>query len=204
MGTYTTDVAMHDLSQKQSPARRVVMYRQGELDYACGLYCLAAAAAALGCVPQDDDQVQHIFSEKGLGISKARHIARLVLTKHGLDLDELKQIAPSIGLKLIVPDNQCLSQFEGQDELWIALIRCGFESPIGPDPAQEHNHYVLVLDVTYDQVIVADPHPWHERFYNIPKEEFEKQWRAAGEASRLRKAQWAARLSPIGSVPQEH
>ncbi|HEX7604374.1 MAG TPA: hypothetical protein VF316_22300 [Polyangiaceae bacterium] len=78
-----------------------------------------------------------------------------------------------------------------EGSVWMALLRSTFDDPKAVAPSFEAPHYVLVLDVTGDEVVVIDPHPWRDQTYGMKRGAFESAWTAArGKA----KPRWAGCL----------
>ena len=171
--------------------------KQGELDYACSLYCVLSAAMHLDALPKDCGTASVLTHPE-----VPRDLPQRLLTK-GATETEVRCIAKGAGLLLRrqnKPTLDALKNIDLDSHVWLALVWMTFDDPAGGAPrggdrvvatgtARDEQHYVLVLDVTQKKVVVADPHPYHQDVYEMTTAGFEKAWIRQGY-------RWAARLVP--------
>jgi len=172
------------------------MQRQGKQDYACALYCIVSAAIYLGA--QQDDGGGGARTIANLGAGRAEPVSTALLTC-GVGVNVVRELAVAAGLSLWRPNRRAdrLDDFAsrsdrpGDGTLWMALLMVSFEDPVTGDASQDL-HYVLVLEVTTDGVVVADPHPWRKPIYVMSRDDFLSAWEVGRRRNRPPK--WAGCL----------
>lgn len=170
--------------------------KQGEMDYACSLYCVLSAAIHLDVLPKDCGTAKVLAHPE-----VPRDLPQRLLTK-GATETEVRCIAQGAGLLLQRQNNPTLDVLKNigfDSHVWVALVWMTFDEPAGSarrggdrlttGTERDEKHYVLVLDVTSTRVVVADPHPWHRDVYSMTTAGFERAWTR-------REYRWAARLTP--------
>ena len=181
------------VAQQNSPA--FTIKKQGELDYACSLYCVLSAAIHLGAVPRNYGAANILAHRK-----VPRDLPRRLLT-NGATESELRCLAVAAKLGMCRANLPTLDTLRDgaleHHHLWIVRVWMTFEAAEGGDQRGgdavttgtnlDEEHYVLVLDVTPDYVVVADPHPSHEDIYRMTIPGFERAWIRRGR-------RWAASL----------
>lgn len=161
--------------------------KQGELDSACGLYCIVSAAIWLRPDFQDD-----AGGAAGVVFGTPRRYATDLLVGEGLGPRRLARLAKRAGLQLrssgTTTYEQLLEPFDVANSLWLVMLEQQFKDPRGQTkPVRiSESHYVLILAANKEDVVVADPHPWHAPIRRMAKGEFMESW--------TRKAHWAAQL----------
>ena len=161
--------------------------KQGDGDYACGLFALVTAARKLRTMPA---RAGGPVLLAGLdAATRARIEARL--PKVGLFEKDVRALAQAAGLAVYRPNTHDVAQFREPGWLWMVLVLVQFVPPSGGESYVE-KHYVLVLDHFPDErvFVVADPHPWNPALYCVDEHEFEAAWRAA----KTKGPPWAAAL----------
>jgi hypothetical protein len=149
--------------------------KQGDGDYACGLFALVTAAWKLRTTAA---QAGASTLLSGLApADRARVAARL--PKIGLFEKDLRALANAAGLAMYRPNTHDLAQFCEPGWLWMALVLVRFTSPNGEESCV-YKHYVLVVEHLPGDgaFVVADPHPWNPSMYCVDEREFEAAWRA--------------------------
>jgi hypothetical protein len=162
---------------------------------ATGLSCIALAALRLGTVEKADGIVERIFGQLEprlalplLTAMPGEKCIRAAARAVGIDIWRMHPASAVTIDRLAWRD----PRFPRDAGVWIALLRSRFDDPKGIDASYESPHYVLVLDVLGDEVIVADPHPWHEMRHTMTREIFETAWTAVRGPGKPR---WAGCLS---------
>jgi hypothetical protein len=169
--------------------KNFLIKKQGEQDYACGLYCIVSAATHLGTVVDDGSGVGSVLGNLSAPISK--RVMTVGVGDHGV-----RKLADAAGLAVWRPLRPGVDDLAWRDvglehgSLWMVLIRTKFDDPKRIVKSYEDNHYVLVLDVARANVVVADPHPWKPAVHAVSKVAFERWWDAARGPSR----RWAGCL----------
>ncbi|GAB4211268.1 MAG: hypothetical protein OHK0013_32810 [Sandaracinaceae bacterium] len=161
--------------------------RQGDGDYACGLFALITAARKLRATSARAGATVLLA---GLdAATRARIEARL--PKVGHFEKDVRALAHAAGLAVYRPNTHDVAQFREPGWLWMALVLVQFVPPSGGESYVE-KHYVLVLEHIPDErvFVVADPHPWNPALYCVDEHEFEAAWRAA----KTKGPPWAAAL----------
>jgi hypothetical protein len=169
--------------------------KQGDGDYACGLYALVTAARKLRTTTGRAGATTLLAGLEPA--ARARIEARL--PKVGLFEKDVRALAKAAGLAVYRPNTHDLAQFREPGWLWMALVLVQFAPPSGGESYVE-KHYVLVVDHLSDEsvFVVADPHPWNPATYCVDEREFEAAWRAA----KSKGPPWAAALHPASRHAQ--
>ena len=169
--------------------------KQGDNDYACGLFALVTAARKLGTTSARAGVTTILGGLEGT--ARARIEARL--PKIGLFEKDLRALADAAGLAVYRPNTHDAAQFREPGWLWMALVLVRFTSPNGEETYVQ-KHYVLVVEhlPTAGALVVADPHPWNPPVYCVGEHEFEVAWRAA----KTKGPPWAAALYPASGRAQ--
>jgi hypothetical protein len=167
--------------------------KQGDGDYACGLFALVTAARKLRTTSARASANALLASLDGA--ARVRVAARL--PKVGLFEKDVRALARAAGLAVYRPNTHDLAQFREPGWLWMALVLVRFVPPTGAESYVE-KHYVLVLEHLPDErvFVVADPHPWNPPLYCVDEREFEAAWRAA----KTKGPPWAAALHPASGL----
>lgn len=169
--------------------------KQGELDSACGLYCLVSAGIWFGSVADDANGAWHALTHLRGDWGRASYAEHLLVRK-GVELDRLAPLAKRLGLRVDAPGpatyDEILERFDPKKLLWIVMLKMGFKNPrrTTRGTARFDDHYVLVIEANERSVVLADPHPWHRDVYPMDRREFEVCWqnaRPAYQAARLMK-----------------
>lgn len=147
------------------------MRRQGELDGACGLYCILAVAAWWA-----DRKALEFDEAPYLGaVPSARGFAKRLLgndgPESGLDHKRRRRIAKACGLTLTPLDDRTratiLAHFTGcvgEPEPLIATLDMPFRDPLmRVEYDTPFCHSVVIVAVNDRGLVIADPHPWNER-----------------------------------------
>ena len=155
--------------------------KQGELDYACSLYCILSAAIRLKALPEDAGPAT-ILAKPQI----PQNLPKRLLTK-GATEHEVRCLAASAGLQLQRqndPNIDDLQNIHLDNHIWMALVWMSFVDPKGGSPAGgnrviadikgSEKHYVLILGSSPHYVTVADPHPRHQDVYRMAKTDFEQ------------------------------
>jgi DNA-binding NarL/FixJ family response regulator len=157
---------------------------------ATGLSCLAFAALRLGTVEKQEGIAERIFAQL-----EPRLALRLVTAMPGET--GIRAAARTVGLRVsrflsTATANDLVRQDRG---LWIARLLSKFDDPKGIAASYESLHYVLVIDVKKDRVMLFDPHPWRrEPLCTMRTADFEAAWTAGGWHG---KPKWARLLHPL-------
>lgn len=161
--------------------------KQGDGDYACGLFALVTAARKLRTTSARAGAADLLA---GLDAAdRVRVEARL--PKVGLFEKDVRALARAAGMAVYRPNTHDVGQFREPGWLWMALVLVRFVPPTGAESYVE-KHYVLVLEHLPDErvFVVADPHPWSPPLYCVDEQEFDAAWRAA----KSKGPPWAAAL----------
>jgi hypothetical protein len=159
--------------------------KQGDDDYACGLFAVLTAAQHLGALDRRSGPAALL--RKLPPAARARIEAQL--PEVGLFEKDIRAVADAAGLAIYRPNTHDALQFRQPHWLWLAFVLVTFRSPT--DETSIDRHYVLVLDYLseHDAFVVADPHPWNPSVYCVQTAEFESAWHAAKKAP-----PWAASI----------
>jgi predicted double-glycine peptidase len=160
--------------------------KQGEQDYACGLYCVVTAATYLGALDDDGNSVARVLAQVDTNISN-------YLWTSGVSEKGVRKLAVAAKLGVWRPKKVTLENLASNEgeHIWMALVRMEFDDPKHVVERYDDLHYVLVLEVTDTHVVVADPHPWHEDISVMQVSTFGAIWR---EARGQGKPPWAGCL----------
>lgn len=165
------------------------MWKQGELSPECGHYCVLALAERFGTDVwgKKNYPVRWVTPEK---VDTSKGTKR----KH---MDRMLQKA-----KLAATEVSNIDDLVRGDALGLALIRWALPTPaVGErtrdrtwDP--EHGHYVVVLEVRQDEIVLADPYPGvPERVYSVERAVFEAAWGLTNN--------WGRRVSKLAKPQSE-
>jgi hypothetical protein len=159
--------------------------KQGDGDYACGLFALVTAARKLGTT-----------SARAGAINLLDGLDAAARTRFEKDV---RALASAAGLAVYRPNTHDIAQFREPGWLWMALVLVRFAPP-GDEDSYVEKHYVLVVDhlPAKGAFVVADPHPWNPPVYCVGEREFEAAWRAA----KTKGPPWAAALHPASRHAQ--
>lgn len=173
--------------------QRLRVAKQGDGDYACGLFALVTAARKLRTTSARASANALLANLDAA--TRARVEARL--PKVGLFEKDVRALAHAAGLAVYRPNTHDVAQFREPGWLWMALVLVRFVPPTGAESYVE-KHYVLVLEHLPDEhmFVVADPHPWNPPLYCVDEREFEVAWRAA----KSKGPPWAAALHPASGL----
>jgi hypothetical protein len=181
------------------PWRDFTVRQQGELDFACGPYCLINAAVGLGVLDDDAGGLVTTLDNLRRADPEAFSEVASVALRVGTRETHLRRLGAAAGVnvkRVNTPTLDQMSHDPGHPAFHMALVRVDFSDPA--KRAQYHGepypwaHFVLVLDVKDDLVVVADPHPWRERLSAVPRSTFLAWWKAGRGAHR---SPWAARIT---------
>lgn len=164
--------------------------KQGELDSACGLYCVVTAAIRFGIIGDDATGAAHALAYLRDGAKE--DYATKLLVGWGVRPGHLLPLVNRMRLKIdpqgAMRYEQLLEPYDSKRFLWVVMIKMAFEDPLRQTNVAPADHYVLVLEASKKAVIVADPHPWHDDIYSMRREKFENCWDQA------RPRRWGGRL----------
>lgn len=149
--------------------------KHGEKDHRSGLFCVAAAAAHLGTLPNDGEGVARLLARVDPAVSRP-------LANRPLGDRRIRRLADAADLRVWRPYNdldETLGWHGPRGSAWMALVRFRFDEPGSHLPPYVGLHYVVVLEAVADGVVIADPHPWRPPVYAIPRVEFDGAWMAA-------------------------
>ena len=177
---------------------RFTVRRQGELDHACGAYSVVNAAVALGALDDDGDGLRTTLAR----LRRADPAAFADITSRVLQVGtwerHLKKLGAAAGVTVTRVSKPTFGNFvhhEDRPSFHIALVRVDFSDPAVKSANRGSPfsclHFVVVLDVAEDAVIVADPHPWRARLQRVPRRTFQSWLRAA----RRGKRPWVGRIT---------
>lgn len=179
-----------------TPHNEFPIKKQGELDYACSLYCVLSAGIHLRVLP-DDTGPGRVLNHSAVG----RDLPKRLLGEGAREAD-VRRLAAAANLQLWRPNSPTIETLMCNDlsaGVWMALVWMRFDVPrrgrrhrgdtVTTGTALDDRHYVLVLEATRSRVVVADPHPWHEDVYAMTRRGFDRAWRRRG----YRWAGWLAR-----------
>lgn len=167
--------------------RDVAVAKQGDGDYACGLFALMTAARQLGAPGRRQNATELLAS---LAPADRRRIEARI-PRVGLFEKDLRALAAAAGLSIYRPNTHDAAQFREPGWLWMALVMARFTHPSNGESDVE-KHYVLVLGHLKEEaaLVIADPHPWNPSVYSVDEKAFEAAWRAA----KTKGPPWAAAL----------
>jgi hypothetical protein len=155
------------------------IFKQGELDYACGLYCLLSAARHLGTFPHDDP------------FPRWARAAGYGVMKDGFRADRLAVLAAGVGLRFGRAVRTVASLTA--ERIWLTAAKLPFFAPSGV--AYREDHYVLIVGRTPSgRLVLADPHPWNRDRYTLSERAFDRFWQESWQG------RWAVPLRPARRV----
>jgi hypothetical protein len=185
------------------------MRRQGELDGACGLYCILAVAAWWADRKrlefEEAPYLRAVLEGQGLALQllgDAKDETKTPLD--GLNHNERVGIAETLGLALAelkVGDASAITaHFAFRDEPLIATVKMPFCDPLMRVGEDHYVHTVVIVSARGDELLIADPHPWNKRFSLWKMREFE---RCRAAAKKFASIEWfepkaSRRASPSG------
>jgi hypothetical protein len=123
--------------------------KQGERDYACGLYCVVSAATHLSALHDRGDGLAHVLAHVDANISAT--LSKSLLTSGVSDRD-VRLLAAAANLDVWRPQKAKLKDLtwngEKRKHVWMALVRMRFDDPNRVVASYDDLHYVLVLEMT--------------------------------------------------------
>lgn len=155
----------------------VPVYKQGELDFACGLHCLFSIAEFFGAkLPETDAPLANLVGLREENLkSKGAWKSRVMPLVWGVGIEAMRKMSERLDLTAeeINPIGDLETLRSGY--LSIALVLDRFDHPQGFLPSYEDSHYVIVQSV--DGVLyVANSHPWKPHIYPVGDNMFMSMW----------------------------
>lgn len=155
----------------------IPIYKQGELDFSCGLYCLFSVAEVLGLeLPNVESPLANIIGPREEGLKSAGPWkGRIMPSVWGVGVDAMEKLAQKMGGagRLIEPagDLDVLKEAE----LSIALILGRFDHPQGLWPSYLDSHFVIVQN-DEGTLVLGDSHPWMPSVRPVSDDLFLEMW----------------------------
>jgi hypothetical protein len=157
--------------------KEIPVYKQGELDFACGLYCLYSIAEHFGAaLPEVDAPLANLIGVKEEGLkSNGAWKTRIMPLVWGVGVEGMIKMSRELNLtcdEIVVPGDLAALK---ESYLSIALVLDRFDQPQGFLPSYEDSHFVIVQTVN-DMLYISSSHPWKPHMYPVNDNLFMSMW----------------------------